>query len=82
MCKVAAGAAGFLIFAGVFSGAYAKKDREPASDRSFQKPLSKDQKIEQALNRLTFGPRPGDVAQVEALGLKKWIDLELHPNRI
>jgi uncharacterized protein (DUF1800 family) len=34
------------------------------------------------LNRLTFGPRPGDIAQVKALGLKKWIDLQLHPDRI
>jgi uncharacterized protein (DUF1800 family) len=35
-----------------------------------------------ALNRLTFGPRPGDVQQVLALGLDKWIDLQLHPERI
>ena len=36
----------------------------------------------QALNRLTFGARPGDVEQVKAMGLKKWIDLQLHPDRI
>jgi len=35
-----------------------------------------------ALNRLTFGPRPGDVQQVLALGVDKWIDQELHPERI
>jgi uncharacterized protein (DUF1800 family) len=44
--------------------------------------LSKDDKIVHALNRLTFGPRPGDVERVRSMGLKKWIDLQLHPERI
>jgi len=34
------------------------------------------------LDRLTFGPRSGDVAAVKRMGLKKWIDLQLHPDRI
>ena len=36
----------------------------------------------QALNRLTFGPRPGDVQQVMAMGVERWIDLQLHPEKI
>ncbi len=48
----------------------------------FQKKLNKDQQILHALDRLTFGPRPGDVARVKKMGLKKWIDLQLHPERI
>jgi len=48
----------------------------------FAKPLSKDQEILHALNRLTFGPRPGDVETVRKLGVKKWIDQQLHPERI
>jgi uncharacterized protein (DUF1800 family) len=35
-----------------------------------------------ALNRLTFGPRPGDVQQVMAMGVDQWIDLQLHPEKI
>jgi uncharacterized protein (DUF1800 family) len=35
-----------------------------------------------ALNRLTFGPRPGDVQFVMAMGVDRWIDLQLHPKRI
>ena len=35
-----------------------------------------------ALNRLTFGPRPGDVQRVMAIGVDHWIDLQLHPERI
>ncbi len=35
-----------------------------------------------ALDRLTFGPRPGDVQAVAAMGVDKWIDLQLHPETI
>jgi uncharacterized protein (DUF1800 family) len=35
-----------------------------------------------ALNRLTFGPRPGDIDRVAAMGVDKWIDIQLHPERI
>jgi uncharacterized protein (DUF1800 family) len=44
--------------------------------------LPADQQIIQALNRLTFGPRPGDVLKVRAMGLDKWIDQQLHPDKI
>ena len=48
----------------------------------FEKKLSKDQQILHALDRLAFGPRPGDVAAVKKMGLKKWIDQQLHPEQI
>ena len=35
-----------------------------------------------ALNRLTFGPRPGDMQHVMAMGIDKWIDEQLHPEKI
>ena len=35
-----------------------------------------------ALQRLTFGPRPGDIERVTAMGLDKWIDQQLHPEHI
>jgi uncharacterized protein (DUF1800 family) len=35
-----------------------------------------------ALNRLTFGPRPGDVQHVMAMGVDQWIDLQLHPEKV
>ncbi|HKS07819.1 MAG TPA: DUF1800 domain-containing protein [Gemmatimonadaceae bacterium] len=34
------------------------------------------------VSRLTFGARPGDVAAVERMGVERWIDLQLHPERI
>ena len=48
----------------------------------FDTKLSKDQQILQVLNRLTFGPRPGDVEEVRRMGVDKWVDLQLHPDRI
>ena len=35
-----------------------------------------------ALNRLTFGARPGDLERITTMGLDKWIDQQLHPERI
>jgi uncharacterized protein (DUF1800 family) len=38
--------------------------------------------IAHALNRLTFGARPGDVDRVRAMGLTTWLDQQLHPSRV
>ena len=34
------------------------------------------------LNRLTFGPRPGDVDRVMRIGIDRWIDQQLRPESI
>jgi hypothetical protein len=36
----------------------------------------------QALTRLTFGPRPGDVERVKAMGAEKFINQQLDPDSI
>ncbi len=41
-----------------------------------------DQQVLQVLNRLAYGPRPGDVARVRAMGVDHWIALQLTPQRI
>jgi uncharacterized protein (DUF1800 family) len=48
----------------------------------FDTRLSQDRQVLQALNRLTFGPRAEDGEQVRRLGVEKWIELQLHPERI
>src|SRR5438270_2279352 len=45
-------------------------------------PMEDDKKIVHALNRFTFGARPGDVERVRALGLDQWFDQQLHPEKI
>ena len=44
--------------------------------------LTEDQAIAHALNRLGYGPRPGDIEAVKQMGLAKWIDRQLHPESI
>jgi uncharacterized protein (DUF1800 family) len=73
----------FLIFPLVASAKPSKEAEEAKRQaKLYQKKLSRDQQIVHALDRLTFGPKPGDVAHVKKMGLKKWLDLQLHPERI
>lgn len=44
--------------------------------------LAADEQVVHAINRLTFGARPGDVQRVRSLGLDRWIDEQLQPARI
>ncbi len=59
-----------------------KKTKPAPESKLFQKKLSKDDQILHALDRLTFGPRPGDVERLKKIGLKKWIFEQLHPDRM
>ena len=44
-------------------------------------PVAHQQTIH-VLNRLTFGPRPGDLERVSAMGVDAFIERQLHPERI
>src|SRR6266403_1110266 len=44
--------------------------------------LSPDEAILHALNRLAYGPRPGEVERVRQMGLPKWIEEQLNPGSI
>ena len=55
----------------------AKKKDQPAPAGA-----NEQKRAVHALNRLTFGPRPGDVQQVMAVGVDRWIDEQLHPEKI
>jgi uncharacterized protein (DUF1800 family) len=64
----------------------AAKDKKPKQDPALKglpiTELSADEAILHALNRLAYGPRPGDVERVRQMGLAKWIDQQLNPNSI
>jgi len=38
--------------------------------------------VQHVLNRITFGVRDGDVEKVRALGLQRYVDQQLHPDRV
>ncbi len=44
--------------------------------------MTPDRRVLHALNRLTFGARPGDVKAVGRAGLDAWIERQLHPRSI
>ncbi|MBV8514248.1 MAG: DUF1800 domain-containing protein [Acidobacteria bacterium] len=64
----------------------ATNDKKPKQDPVLKglpvTELSTDEAILHALNRLAYGPRPGDVERVRQTGLAKWIDQQLNPNSI
>src|SRR2546422_102100 len=62
---------------GILASGRAAKDKTSA-----QQPMDETKRALHALNRLTFGPRPGDLQQVTAMGADKWIELQLHPEKI
>jgi len=67
--------------------AMAQSGPEPAKHSSTRpayqsNQLRGDERILHALNRFTFGVRPGDLEAVRAMGLGKWFAQQLHPERI
>ncbi len=64
----------------------AGKDKKPKPDPALKglpiTELSPDEAILHALNRLAYGPRPGDVEWVRQMGLAKWIEQQLNPNSL
>jgi uncharacterized protein (DUF1800 family) len=44
--------------------------------------LTDEQRALHALNRLTFGPRPGDLQKVMDMDVNDWIEQQLHPEEI
>ena len=70
-------AAALLLAAGLTTQfALGRKKDKPASEMTDQ------QRAVHALNRLAFGPRPGDVQRVAQMGVDQWIELQLHPDKI
>ncbi len=64
----------------------AAKDKKPKADPALKglpiSELSPDEAILHALNRLAYGPRPGDIERVRQMGLAKWVEQQLNPNSI
>jgi uncharacterized protein (DUF1800 family) len=44
--------------------------------------LSEEQRVLHVLNRLGFGARPGDMERVRAMGIERYVEQQLHPEKI
>jgi len=76
---------GFLlaISAGLLvAGDKKSKSKNASAAAPAQMQIEDNKRVVHALNRFTFGVRPGDVERVRAMGLDKWLDQQLHPERI
>jgi uncharacterized protein (DUF1800 family) len=62
---------------GPFSATAQKQQSQKSGSR-----LAEDQRILHVLNRLGFGARPGDVERVRAMGLERYIEEQLYPEKI
>lgn len=74
-----------LVILLIGSVAYATKENRSSANAPtyalFSKPLTQTERYHHALRRLTFGPKPGDYETVSRIGLHRWIENELHPER-
>src|SRR5438128_2287784 len=50
--------------------------------KAWTRRMNEQQRAIHALNRLTFGVRPGDVQRVLAMGVDPWIEQQLAPEKI
>jgi uncharacterized protein (DUF1800 family) len=66
-----------LLVCGAVVAIAGKRDK-----KSLPGQLDESKRALHALNRLTFGLRPGDVQRVADMGVDKWIDQQLHPEHI
>ena len=76
-------AAALVVAAGLTTQfALGRKKDKPAAGKTIPTRMDDRKRAVHALNRLTFGPRPGDVERVTQIGVDKWIELQLHPDKI
>lgn len=69
------------LFAGTFTAGLQAQSMKRHETKAAAR-LSEDQRILHVLNRLGFGARPGDLEKVKALGVDKYIDQQLFPQKI
>ncbi|HEY1730920.1 MAG TPA: DUF1800 family protein, partial [Terriglobales bacterium] len=69
---------GFMVIPQAAFAAGARVPKRPER----QAPLTQQERVLHVLNRFTFGPRPGEVEEVEKMGLERWFQQQLQPQTI
>ncbi|MEO8946607.1 MAG: DUF1800 domain-containing protein [Gemmatimonadaceae bacterium] len=65
---------------GTGSAGGTREDVRPLADTPRE--MTSEQQVRQVVNRLTFGPRPGDYQRMRAIGVDRWIGEQLAPDAI
>lgn len=71
-----------LVIAQQAHGLHSGDESRPVTASPGLREQTADQQVMQVLNRLAFGPRPGDAGKVRAMGVDAWIAQQLNPERI
>lgn len=71
-----------LVFSAPLGLAQESANQHKAKAAPTAKNLAQEQKVSHLLDRITFGARPGEVERVMRLGWERYLDEQLHPERI
>ena len=69
-------AATFMLLAGMLPVNFVSAQTKTARH------LSEEQQIAHVLNRFAFGARPGDIERVRQMGVDRWFEQQLHPEKL
>src|SRR5258708_2220402 len=58
------------------------KPKSAATSSTVSVLMDENKRVLHVLNRFAFGPRPGDVEKVRAMGLDQWFEQQLQPEKI
>lgn len=71
-----------VLFAAAIAAPIASARRKEKPTETSATRMDARKRAVHALNRLAFGPRPGEVEQVTAMGVDRWIEQQLHPDKL
>lgn len=71
-----------LVIVAALAAAFASTQVASGKKKAAAGGMDEQKRALHALNRLAFGPRPGDLERVTQMGVDKWIDQQLHPEKI
>jgi uncharacterized protein (DUF1800 family) len=72
----------FLLITGLLIAALLVSAQAEADPTAFTRPLDPARQMEHVINRLTFGATASTVSAVRAIGVEKWVELQLNPQKI
>ena len=70
------------VAAGQFGGRGADDDGGGSGGGAAEKRVVDDRTVAHVLNRMAFGPAPGDIERVRTMGIARYIEEQLQPRKI
>ena len=74
--------AALLSTVGMVAADKSKRKKSKSQSETTALQMDAQKRAIHVLNRFTFGPRPGDVQKIEAMGIDNWFEQQLRPEKI